>query len=34
VAIRGDIATMSGRPKVAAADSIDDNAEGRLVGLL
>jgi formate--tetrahydrofolate ligase len=33
VAICGDIMTMPGLPKVPAADSIDINAEGKIVGL-
>ncbi|MFZ0838136.1 MAG: formate--tetrahydrofolate ligase [Xanthobacteraceae bacterium] len=33
VAICGDIMTMPGLPKVPAADSIDVNAEGKIVGL-
>jgi formate--tetrahydrofolate ligase len=33
VAICGDIMTMPGLPKVPAADSIDVNADGKIVGL-
>ena len=33
VAICGEIMTMPGLPKVPSADSIDVNAEGRIVGL-
>ena len=33
VAICGEIMTMPGLPKVPAADSIDVNAEGNIVGL-
>ena len=33
VAICGEIMTMPGLPKVPAADSIDINAEGKIVGL-
>ena len=33
VAICGEIMTMPGLPKVPAADHIDVNAEGRIVGL-
>jgi len=33
VMVCGDIMTMPGLPKVPAADSIDINEEGRIVGL-
>jgi len=33
VAICGEIMTMPGLPKVPAADSIDVNEQGRIVGL-
>jgi formate--tetrahydrofolate ligase len=33
VAICGEIMTMPGLPKVPAADSIDVNAQGQIVGL-
>jgi len=33
VAVCGDIMTMPGLPKTPAADSIDINAEGKIVGL-
>ena len=33
VAVCGDIMTMPGLPRVPAADSIDLNAEGKIVGL-
>jgi formate--tetrahydrofolate ligase len=33
VAICGEIMTMPGLPKVPAADSIDVNADGKIVGL-
>ncbi len=33
VAVCGDIMTMPGLPKVPAADSIDVNTDGKIVGL-
>jgi formate--tetrahydrofolate ligase len=33
VAVCGDIMTMPGLPRVPAADSIDLDAEGKIVGL-
>jgi formate--tetrahydrofolate ligase len=33
VAICGEIMTMPGLPKIPAADSIDVNAQGQIVGL-
>jgi formate--tetrahydrofolate ligase len=33
VAICGEIMTMPGLPRVPAADSIDVNAQGQIVGL-
>jgi formate--tetrahydrofolate ligase len=33
VAVCGDIMTMPGLPRVPAADNIDLNAEGKIVGL-
>jgi formate--tetrahydrofolate ligase len=33
VAICGEIMTMPGLPKIPAADSIDVNAQGQIIGL-